>query len=269
MLVFAALLFSFDKVGPADAFLALAAFVSFCFLSGCVYILNDYVDREADRAHPEKKYRPMASGRLSPSLAVGFGIGLFLVTITAALVVKPLFGLILLGYFLLNVSYSLWIKHLVIADIMAIAAGFVLRALGGGVIIGVSFTPWFLICTLLLSLFLAIGKRRQELFLLQQDKGSHRPVLEKYTIPLLDQLTSIVTTSTVISYSLFTFTSGRTVHLMWTIPFVLYGIFRYLYLIQVESKGGAPDRVLLEDKPILITVLLYIISVIAILAIFE
>ncbi|WP_127530522.1 decaprenyl-phosphate phosphoribosyltransferase [Paenibacillus kobensis] len=269
VLIFAALLFTFQQFNVHNVLTTIVGFFLFCFVSGCVYILNDFVDREADRNHPVKRHRPMASGRLNPGIAIVFGAFLLLASLGTAIAMRPLFGLILLIYFLMNVSYSLRLKHVVIVDIMIIAAGFVLRAIGGGVIIGVSFTPWFLLCTLLLSLFLAIGKRRHELMLLEQDKGTHRKVLEQYSFALLDQMNGIVTTATIMTYSLFTFTSGRTVHLMWTIPFVIFGIFRYLYLIHIEKKGGAPDRVLFEDKPILFTVILYGISVVTILAVFE
>ncbi|MFB9328450.1 decaprenyl-phosphate phosphoribosyltransferase [Paenibacillus aurantiacus] len=268
-LLFAALLFSFERLSVASFLNTLAAFLLFCLISGCVYILNDYVDREADRNHPQKKHRPMASGQLNPQLALAFGGLLLLLSFACGYALHPLFALVLTVYFALNVSYSFKLKHVVIIDILVIAAGFVLRAIAGGIVIRVTFTPWFLLCTMLLSLFLAIGKRRHELTLLSEGRGEHRKVLAKYSVALLDQMNSIVTTATVISYSLFTFTSGRTIHLMWTIPFVLYGIFRYLYLIHVEKKGGAPDRILFEDKPILITVVLYVVSVIAILAIFE
>ncbi|TYP72462.1 4-hydroxybenzoate polyprenyltransferase [Paenibacillus methanolicus] len=268
-LLFAALLFSFERLSVAAFLHTLAAFLLFCLVSGCVYILNDYVDREADRNHPQKKNRPMASGQLNPQLALAFGSLLLLLSFASAIALHPLFAAVLAFYFALNVSYSFKLKHVVIVDILVIAAGFVLRAIAGGIVIRVSFTPWFLLCTMLLSLFLAIGKRRHELTLLSEGKGEHRKVLAKYSVALLDQMNSIVTTATVISYSLFTFTSGRTIHLMWTIPLVLYGIFRYLYLIHVEKKGGAPDRILFEDKPILFTVILYIISIVAIFAIFE
>jgi hypothetical protein len=152
---------------------------------------------------------------------------------------------------------------------MIIAAGFVLRAIGGALIIRVPLTPWFLLVAMFLALFLAISKRRQELYLLQNGKGEHRKVLEYYTPELLNQLNNIVTSATITSYALFTFTSGRTLYLMWTIPFVIYGIFRYLYLLHVEGKGGSPDKVLLEDKHILFTVLLYALTVIIILSVFE
>jgi len=269
LLIFAALLFSFEMMSLFTIMDTLLGFLLFSFISGCVYILNDYVDIEADRNHPLKKNRPMASGALNPNMALTFGGILLFVSLIASYFQSPLFTVLLIVYFALNVSYSFILKHVVIVDIMVIASGFVLRAIAGGLVIHVPFTPWFLICTMLLSLFLAIGKRRHELFLLENDKGTHRKVLDKYSFTLLDQLNSIVTTATIISYSLFTFTSGRTIHLMWTIPFVIYGIFRYLYLIHIEHKGGSPDRVLFEDKHILVTVILYVVSVVCILAILE
>lgn len=269
LLIFAAPLFSFEGVNPGVLFDTLIGFFLLSFVSGCVYIVNDYADREADRNHPVKKYRPMASGALPPKLAIGFGALLLIASLVISYLLNPLFTVLLVLYFTMNVAYSFRLKHVVIIDIMIIAAGFVLRAIAGGLVIHVPFTPWFLLCTMLLSLFLAIGKRRHELHLLQHDKGSHRKVLDQYSFDLLDQMSSIVTTATIISYSLFTFTSGRTVHLMWTIPLVIYGMFRYLYLIHIEKKGGAPDRVLLEDAHILVTVILYVISVIGILVYFE
>ncbi|WP_245640235.1 decaprenyl-phosphate phosphoribosyltransferase [Paenibacillus dakarensis] len=269
LLIFAAPLFSFDTVNVTVIADTIAAFFLLCFISGCVYIINDYIDLEADRSHPVKQHRPMASGQLNPNVALVFGIVLLIGSLAASAIFSPLFTSLLALYFVMNVAYSLHLKHVVIIDIMIIAAGFVLRALAGGLVIHVPFTPWFLLCTMLLSLFLAIGKRRHELVLLQEEKGSHRKVLEHYSLELLDQFSGIVTTATIISYSLFTFTSGRTIHLMWTIPLVIYGIFRYLYLIHIEKKGGSPDRVLLEDRHILMTVLVYVVSVIGILTYFE
>lgn len=269
LLLFAALLFSFEEIRAETILATLLGFILFSLVAGCVYILNDFVDRDRDRQHPVKKYRPMASGQVNPSHALLFGIILLILSVGMAFMMNPLFGVLCIVYFLLNVSYSFVLKHLVILDMMTIAAGFVLRAIAGGVLIHVPFTPWFLICTMLLSLFLAIGKRRNELTLLEGNTGSHRKVLDNYSITLLDQFNTIVTTATIISYSLFTFTSDRTIHLMWTIPLVIYGMFRYLYLIHMKNQGGSPDRVLFEDKPILITVMLYVISVITIFAIFE
>ncbi|SCZ02858.1 4-hydroxybenzoate polyprenyltransferase [Paenibacillus polysaccharolyticus] len=269
LLLFAALLFSFEEIRTETIVSTVIGFLLFSLVAGCVYILNDYVDRERDRQHPTKKFRPIASGQVNPTHAIVFGMALLVFSLGAAFVMNPLFGVLCIVYFLLNVSYSFVLKHLVILDMMTIAAGFVLRAIAGGVLIHVPFTPWFLICTMLLSLFLAIGKRRNELTLLEGNTGSHRKVLDNYSITLLDQFNTIVTTATIISYSLFTFTSDRTIHLMWTIPLVIYGMFRYLYLIHMKNQGGSPDRVLFEDKPILITVILYVVSVITIFAIFE
>ncbi|KAA8782613.1 decaprenyl-phosphate phosphoribosyltransferase [Paenibacillus amylolyticus] len=269
LLLFAALLFSFEEIRTETIVSTGIGFLLFSLVAGCVYILNDYVDRERDRQHPTKQFRPIASGQVNPTHAILFGMALLVFSLGVAFVMNPLFGILCIVYFLLNVSYSFVLKHLVILDMMTIAAGFVLRAIAGGVLIHVPFTPWFLICTMLLSLFLAIGKRRNELTLLEGNTGSHRKVLDNYSITLLDQFNTIVTTATIISYSLFTFTSDRTIHLMWTIPLVIYGMFRYLYLIHMKNQGGSPDRVLFEDKPILITVILYVVSVITIFAIFE
>lgn len=268
VLIFSALLFSLQKTTLWDIVRLITGFVLFCIVAGCVYLFNDYLDREVDRNHPEKRKRPLASGHLNADLALMTGLVLFLMALTFAFCLDVYFFCILLGYFILNVAYSMKFKHVVIVDLMIIAAGFVMRAVAGGVIMKITITPWFLMCILLLSLFLAIGKRRQELHLLEKG-AEHRKVLKHYSVPLLDQLNSIVTTATIISYSLFTFTSGRTPYLMLTIPFVIFGIFRYLYLIHMEDRGGSPDKILLEDKPILITVILYTIAVVLILLLFE
>lgn len=269
LLVFASLIFSIKTVTMDMVAKSVSGFGLFCIVSGCVYILNDYMDREADRRHPEKRFRPIASGRLHPIGALGFGFALLISSLLVAFMLEPLFSILLLVYFIVNVAYSFKLKQIVILDIMMIAFGFVLRAIGGGLVIGVSFTPWFLICTMLLALFLAISKRRHELYLLSEQKGEHRIVLEQYSPELLNQLNSIVTTAAIMSYSLFTFTSGHTIHLMWTIPLVMYGIFRYLYLIHMKGKGGRPEKVLMEDSHILTTVLLFALMVVVILYYFE
>jgi 4-hydroxybenzoate polyprenyltransferase len=269
LLVFAALLFSFPKVTTGMILQSVSGFVLFSLVSGCVYIMNDFVDREADRKHPDKRNRPMASGALNPYVAISFGLVVLLFSIILAFTFNVAFGILLTLYFVNNVAYSFRLKHVVIVDIMVIASGFVLRAIGGALVIEVPFTPWFLVCTMLLALFLAINKRRHELNLLEENKAGHRRVLESYNVDLLNQLNSIVTSATVTSYALFTFTSGRSQFLMWTIPFVLYGIFRYLYLIYVEGKGGKPDKILFEDKHILFTVILYALTVMIILTYFE
>jgi len=264
LLVLAAFLFSLNKISLSAGVDAFLGFLLFCATSGVVYIVNDWFDLEKDRAHPVKKFRPMAAGRIPPNAALTFGLILLGAGFAFALSKNLMFGLLLIAYFLMNVAYSAWLKHVVILDIMIIATGFVMRSVGGGLIIGVQLTPWFLVCTMLLALFLAVSKRRHE-FISMPDKASRRKVLKLYSTQLLDQLISIVTTSTIISYSLFTFTSGNNYHMMWTIPFVMYGIFRYLYLIYMKDEGGSPEKILLEDKPMLITVLLYGLSVFIIL----
>jgi len=270
LLVFAALIFTIPDITVNMVYAALAGFMLFSFVSGAVYILNDLVDLELDRQHPIKKNRPMASGNLPPAIAVSAGSILLLVSMVTSYYLNTWFGLILTVYFVLNVAYSFYLKNVVIIDVMVIATGFVLRAAGGAYVIDVPMTPWFIICTMLLALFLAISKRRHELTLVEAEgtQGDYRMVLNSYSTRLLDEMNSIVTTATIISYALFTFTSGRTLNLMWTIPLVIYGIFRYLYLIHIENKGGQPDEILLKDKPILITVLLYTVLLIVILMFF-
>ncbi|MFC2947531.1 decaprenyl-phosphate phosphoribosyltransferase [Virgibacillus sediminis] len=269
LLVFAALLFSF-QLSSLDAFLlAFLGFVLFSFTASSIYIINDYQDREADRQHPVKKHRPMASGALNPQLALGTAVVLLLAAFLSSFLVNQLFFLILLVYFVTNLLYTMVLKHVVIIDMMLIAFGFVLRAIGGAVIIDVAFTPWFLLCAMLLSLFLAIGKRRHELLLQIEGKTSHRKVLEEYSFPFLDQLMGIVASATIVSYAVFTFTAGETVQLMWTIPFVIYGVFRYLYLVHIRQEGGAPEKILLGDRHILVTVILYAVTVLVILSFFN
>lgn len=265
LLVFGALVFSVEKMNVEGLLSSLIAFFLFCLVSGCVYILNDYVDREADRQHPEKVKRPMASGRLNPTTALIFGAFLLVISLTIGIYMNVLFGFLLMAYFIMNVSYSLKLKHIVILDIMIIACGFGMRAVGGALVIDASFTSWFLLCVFFVSLFLAIGKRRHELLLLEHNKGSHRKVLANYSEPLLNQLSGIVTTLTIVSYSLYTFVSEHSFYLMWTIPCVIYGMFRYLYLVHVLGKGGKPEELLYEDKGILISILLFGIAVIVIL----
>lgn len=269
LLVFAALIFSIKIVTFEMLLRCIGGFILFCLVSGCVYVFNDYMDREADGSHPEKRFRPIASGRLKPNRALLYGCILLFISFLVAYFLDASFSVLLLGYFIINVAYSIKLKQVVIIDIMVIAFGFVLRAIGGGLVINIPFTPWFLICTMLLALFLAISKRRHELYLLSESKGEHRKVLEQYSPELLNQLNSIVTTAAIMSYSLFTFTSGHTVHLMWTIPLVMYGIFRYLYLIHMEGKGGRPEEVLLEDNHILFTVILFAVMIVIILYYFE
>ncbi|MCS7219869.1 MAG: decaprenyl-phosphate phosphoribosyltransferase [Anaerolineae bacterium] len=267
--VFAALVFDQKLTQLPLLFNTLAAFLFFCLISSAVYIVNDVADRERDRAHPVKRLRPLASGQLSPSVASSTAIGMAAIALAGAFAVKSALGWVMLAYLLLNLAYSFYLKNIVIVDVMSIAAGFVLRVLAGVVVVQVArFSPWLYVCTTLLALFVGLGKRRHEIILLAENANSHRAILDHYTVPFLDQLISLVTSTTVIAYSLYTFSAPNLPpnHLMMlTIPFVLYGLFRYLYLIHVRGLGGAPDELLLQDVPLLLSVVLWAVSVVAIL----
>jgi 4-hydroxybenzoate polyprenyltransferase len=248
--------------------LSVLAFVLFCLLSGCVYLINDIADIDKDRLHPTKRRRPLASGRLPVGVAVVAAGALVLVGLTGAYVLSPGFFAVVAGYLALQAAYIGALKHLVILDVMALAAGFVLRAVAGAVAVDVPISPWLYVCTMLLALFLALGKRRQELVLLSGAAAGHRPALEQYSVGLLDQLVQVVTTSLVFAYMLYTFSAEnlpRNHAMMLTIPFVLYGLFRYLYLVHERGEGGAPDEVLLRDRPTAACVLLWGLSAVLIL----
>lgn len=241
-------------------------FMLFCLLSSLVYIINDLVDFEADRIHPQKRLRPIASGKLNVSTARIAAIVLGLIFFIPAIWLSREFALIGLVYLVLNLAYSAWFKHTPILDVMILASFYVLRVGAGVTLIDVQqFSPWLYVFTTFLALFLGIGKRRAELYLLVGEANSHRKALEGYTIPLLDQFLLIVSSSTIITYSLYTF-SGPNLPvnntMMLTIPFVIYGIFRYLYLIEVKQRGGEPEEVLFTDRPLQITILLYGLSII-------
>lgn len=263
--IFAALVFD-KQLFHLPAFLqTLAGFFLFCLISSSVYIFNDIVDIEADRQHPEKRKRPLPAGQLSVKVAWVAGIVLVVVTLLLGYWMDPEFAAVLVTYFLLNVAYSRWLKHQPIIDVLALAAGFVLRVEGGVTLIDVQrFSPWLYVVMTLLSLFLGFGKRRAELALLAQGAGSHRKVLDGYTIPLLDQYIMIVSGTTIVAYSLYTFSAPNVPAnhaMMLTIPFVVYTIFRYLYLIQVEQAGGAPEDVLLTDRPFQVAMALWAVTV--------
>jgi 4-hydroxybenzoate polyprenyltransferase len=266
--IFAALVFD-KQLLHLDAFLrTLAGFALFCLISSCVYIFNDLADVEADRKHPEKKNRPIAAGELPVSAAWVSGILLVLLTLGLAYFLTPGFEAVLIVYFLLNLAYSKWLKHIPIIDVLVLAAGFVLRVHAGVTLIQVErFSPWLYVVMTLLSLFLGFGKRRAELALLAHGAGSHRKVLDGYTLPLLDQYIMIVSGTTIVAYSLYTFSAPNVPEnhsMMLTIPFVLYTIFRYLYLIEVKHAGGAPEEVLLSDRPFQAAMVLWGLSVLAI-----
>jgi len=266
--IFVALVFD-KQLLQIDPFLqTLAGFALFCLISSTVYIFNDIADVEADREHPEKKNRPIASGKLPVSAAWAAGIVLVIITLGLAYFLTPGFEVVLIVYFLLNMAYSKWLKHIPIIDVLVLAAGFVLRVHAGVTLIAVErFSPWLYVVMTLLALFLGFGKRRAELALLAHGAGSHRKVLEGYTLPLLDQYIMIVAGTTIVAYSLYTFSAPNVPEnhsMMLTIPFVVYTIFRYLYLIEVKHAGGAPDEILLSDRPFQAAMALWGLSVLAI-----
>ena len=264
--VLAPLIFAGQFADTTQVELALAAVGLFCLLSSGVYIFNDIVDRQGDRQHPLKKNRPIASGKISVTTAAALAFILFAGAMTAAFMIRLEFGLIAVLFVVVNLLYSMWLKHIVILDVMSISASFVIRAYAGAIIIDVPASKWMIISTLLLALFLALGKRRHELVILDENATKHRRSLINYSPYLLDQLIGVVTASVVVSYMLYTFSDevAARVGTQWlfiTNPFVIYGIFRYLYLIHKEDKGGDPTRLLFSDKPTLINVILWIVTV--------
>ncbi len=270
LVVLAALIFAVQLFHLPSVISAVEAFVLFCLLSGAVYLINDLVDLERDRLHPVKSQRPLASGRLSESVARGAAAVLVVGGLGGSFALGASFGLTAFLYFGLMVSYSLFLKNVVIVDVLTVSFGFVLRAVAGAVAIGVDFSNWLLICTMLLALFLSLTKRRHEITLLADGAVEHRRILGEYSPYLLDQMIAVVTASTVLSYALYT-QSTETVfkfgtdRLVWTLPFVLYGVFRYLYLVHQRDEGGNPSLVLYNDRPLLAAVGLWTVAVIAII----
>lgn len=266
--VFFALIFD-KQLFILEPFLrTLAGFFLFCLISSAVYLFNDIADVEADRNHPEKKFRPIASGRLPIRAAWAAALLLTVFSIPLGYMLSPAFALILVTYLVINLLYSRWLKHVPIIDVMIISLGFVLRVAAGVTLITVErFSPWLYMITILFSLYIGLGKRRAEINLLAQGAGAHRRVLNGYTIPLLDQYITIVSGTTIVAYSLYTFFAPNVPEnhsMMLTIPFVVYGIFRYLQLIQIGHAAGAPDEVALKDRPLQITVLLWGLAIIAV-----
>ena len=266
LIIFGALGLS-QRLLDVDAVLvSCAAFAIFCVLSGVVYLLNDIADREADRQHPLKRFRPIASGALPVPVAIGWALGLGLGGLGAAFWLRPLFGVVATSYVLLLALYSWQLKHIVILDVLTIAIGFVMRAAAGAVAIAVPISHWLYVLTILLALFLALSKRRHELVLLANGATSHRRILAEYSPYLLDQMIAVVSASTIVAYAFYT-VSPETVQkfgtdrLMLTLPFPLYGIFRYLYLVHLKDGGGSPADMLLTDRPLLLCVALWTVAV--------
>lgn len=267
--IFAALIFDEKLSQWPYLWRTMVGFLLFCLISGVVYTINDVADLERDRQHPRKRNRPLASGQLSPQTALVTAVFIAIVALVAGVMLDPLFALILAGYLLLQIVYSFVLKHVVLLDVMAIAAGFVLRVAAGVPLVDAErFSPWLFICMTLLALFLGLGKRRGELVLLGGEAANHRASLEDYNLALLDQLISIVTAAIIVAYALYTFSAPNLPPGHWmmlTIPFVIYALFRYMYLIHVKGITQAPDEVVLTDRPLQIGFLLWGVSAMAIL----
>jgi len=270
LLVFAALLFARRLFDPAAVLQALAAFAIFCGLSGAVYLLNDVSDRESDRQHPVKRHRPIAAGRVSAPTAVAWALVLIALGLSLSFWLQTGFGMAAAAYLILQAAYTRVLKHVVILDVMAIAFGFVLRAVAGGLVIGVPISDWLVICTILLALFLGLSKRRHELTLLAAGAAGHRRILEEYDPYLLDQMIAVVAAATLVAYIIYCLspeTAARfgTHWLVLTVPFPIYGLFRYLYIVHRKDGGGNPSEMLLTDRPLLSCVGLWGLTVVAVI----
>jgi 4-hydroxybenzoate polyprenyltransferase len=270
LLVFAGLVFSHNLFDLTNFLRSLGGFVAFCLLSGAVYLVNDLADVEKDRLHPLKRSRPIASGRLKPGTAKVSAVVAAAIALVGGFALDWRFGAIGLAYFVMQLAYSFRLKHMVVLDVMTVAAGFALRAVAGTVLVNVTISSWLFVCTILFALFVALAKRRHELLTLGGGGSGHRAVLENYSETLLDQMMAVATSSAVIAYSLYTIAPETiakfgTHNLMLTVPFVLYGVYRYLYLVYRKEMGGAPEQALVSDLPLLVDVLLWMGSVVAVI----
>lgn len=270
LIIFAGLIFSQKLGNPLLLLKTIVAFVLFCSISSSIYIINDLLDRHSDQMHPVKRNRPIAKGTLTKPMALTSAAILGFTGCVSSILISLPFGIVSIGYFLLMISYSLWLKHVVILDVFVIAAGFVLRAVAGAEVISVPISDWLLICVILLSLFLAVAKRRQELQGSEENKEMPRVTLARYSEKLLDQMIAVVTSAVVVSYSLYTMWPETTekfgsANLKYSIPIVLYGIFRYLFLIYQKKQGEEPENVLLMDGWLLSSVVLYFLLVLIII----
>jgi len=263
--VLAPLIFADLLLDVPSLVLELSAFTVFCLVSSAAYAINDIFDREQDRKHPTKKDRPVASGEVSVTAAAAVGTALMAVGIFSSMAIGRAFLAWVVFYIILQLAYNAALKNIVILDILTIAMGFVIRAVAGSVAIDVVISPWLILCSLLIALFLGFAKRRQEIVLMGTEAADHRTILGEYSVPFLDQLIGIVTAATIVCYAIYTLTPEVTErlgskYLILTLPFVLYGIFRYLYLVHMHEKGGSPTRDLLSDAPLLLSILLWTVT---------
>ncbi len=267
--IFAPLVFDVKLFDPGYLMQTIAGFLLLCSISGTVYIINDLTDIDKDRNHPKKRHRPLASGQLDVRSATIAAVLIPLIVLPLGFLLHPIFGAILAGYLLIQIGYSFWLKNVVIIDVLILASGFLLRVAAGVPLVDAErFSPWLYICMTLLALLIGFGKRRHELVLLKENASQHRRSLQEYNLPLLDHTITIVTASTLLAYALYTFSAPNLPAnhtMMLTIPFVLYGIFRYLYLMHVKEMGGAPEEIVLSDRPLQIAIFLWGLSVILVM----
>jgi 4-hydroxybenzoate polyprenyltransferase len=266
--LFAALVFGERLFQPEAVLQTVVAALVFCGLSSGIYLINDLRDIAGDRIHPTKRHRAIASGVLPPITALRLAVALLGASLLAAAFVRLEFLLVSIAYVGLMIGYTFWLKRLVLVDVLAIAAGFVLRAAAGAIAIAVEISPWLLVCTMLLALLLGFGKRRHEVMILRSRAARHRANLASYTPRLLDQLIGLSATSTVIAYAVYSFDSASVPAnhtMMLTIPFVVYAVFRYLYLVYARTLGGSPETLLVRDRPLLATIVLWGLSSVAVL----
>jgi 4-hydroxybenzoate polyprenyltransferase len=268
--VYTALVFDGKLLQPSLFWQTTLVALSFCLISSAVYLLNDLADIEKDRLHPRKRLRPLPNGELSPRLALAASVLLTVGSLTLAVWSGPWVAAVILAYWVQNIAYSFYLKHIVLIDVMVLSLGFLLRVVAGVIVVQVShFSPWLYVCVTLLSLFLGFGKRRHEISLLEDDAANHRPSLEQYSVQLLDQIIGIVTTSMLVAYTFYTFDAETALvkggHMLLTVPFVFYFIVRYLYLIHIKKLGGAPDELLFQDRPLLINTLLFALTAVGLI----
>lgn len=263
LVIFIGIVFSLNLLNINLWIDVIGAFAIFCALSGSIYIINDIVDIEKDKNHPKKRLRPIASGKLKANYAIMSVIILVILSFAASYLINSLFLITALTFFILLLVYSLFLKQLIIVDIMIISTGFVLRAIAGCLAVGVLISPWLIICAFLLALFLGIGKRRHELVLLGDNAANHRKILDGYSTEMLDQMINITTSALIMSYSLYTFFTGK-LAIMLTIPFAFYGLFRYIYLVHAKNFGGEPEM-LFKDKGMVFSMALWVLLVILVL----
>ncbi len=280
LLVFMALFFTVDQAwDPTDMETALrlftraaAAFLLFCALSGVVYLVNDLMDREEDARHPKKRRRPIASGKLPIPLARVAAVAIGVPALVASYLLEPLFGLIALAYLAAMLLYSFGLKRVVLIDVFTISSGFILRAVAGAIVIGSPISPWLYICTGLASVFVVLSKRRAELAVAGDQAQEQRDILRAYTLPVLDQLITVAASATLVSYTLYTVASENLPDnhaMLLTVPFVLYGLFRYMFLVRRKDLGETPEDIILTDLPLIIAIILWLATAAAVLIAFR